>query len=200
MVSFFTRILLSVAAVLFVLPGCKEKGESLKNQAPESVLKIYKKAPDFTAGNFDGQLFKSENLKGKVWIGSLFFTNCNGPCPVITSNLQVLRDEFKKYSDAAYVSISVDPANDTGAVLKDYAERHGAQTGSNWYFLNIPVDSFKTVIRDGLMLNAEGKPEMHSTHLFLVDRESNIRGYYEGIDNKRIAELSKDFKTLLDNK
>ena len=39
----------------------------------------------FSLTNQDNQKFGSADLAGKVWIADFVFTNCHGPCPIISS-------------------------------------------------------------------------------------------------------------------
>jgi protein SCO1/2 len=194
--KFFKSFFLALTFFSMGIVGC-EKNEVLKeNQKPES-LKTIKAAPVFTAENFDGKVFKGEDLIGKVWVGSLFFTNCQGPCPMLTSRLSVLKNAHENDKNAAFVSISVDPVNDSLPVLKKYAEQHGATVGGNWYFVRMPKDSMERVITKGFLLSGKDQPEVHSTHFFLVDEAGQIRGYYDGLDEKKVVELENDMQSLL---
>ncbi len=192
--SFFSLII----AFSLTIIGC-EKGSALKENSKTESLKVIKAAPVFTAENFDGKVFKSEDLKGKVWVGSLFFTNCKGPCPMLTSRLSTLKSEHEMDDNIAFVSISVDPANDSIPALKSYAERYGATADGKWHFVRMPKDSMERVVTKGFMLSGEDQPEVHSTHFFLVDQSGQIRGYYDGADEKRVVALENDIQSLLKN-
>lgn len=79
--------------------------------------------------------FYDDVLKGKVSIISFIYTSCRDICPVVTARLSQLED---KLGDAAgrdyfFVSISIDPANDTPDKLKEYGKAFGV--GPNWLFL-----------------------------------------------------------------
>ena len=87
--------------------------------------------------NQDGKTMRlySDVLKGRVVVIDAMFTQCAGACPLMSSNFvkiqEWLGDRLGK--DIYLVSISVDPANDTPARLKEYAARFKARPG--WYFL-----------------------------------------------------------------
>ena len=63
------------------------------------------------------------------------FTHCNGVCSPMTANLAKVQSYLGERvgREVSILSITVDPANDTPAVLKAYAEKHKA--GPGWYFL-----------------------------------------------------------------
>jgi protein SCO1 len=93
--------------------------------------------PNVPVVSQDGRslMFYDDVLKGKVSIISFIYTSCRDICPVVTARLSQLED---KLGDAAgrdyfFVSISIDPTNDTPDKLKEYSKAFGA--GPNWLFL-----------------------------------------------------------------
>jgi protein SCO1/2 len=93
--------------------------------------------PNVPVVSQDGRsmLFYDDVLKGKISIISFIYTSCRDICPVVTARLSQLED---KLGDAAgrdyfFVSISIDPANDTPPRLKEYSKAFGS--GPNWLFL-----------------------------------------------------------------
>jgi len=79
--------------------------------------------------------FYTDVLKGRLVLISFIYTNCTDICPTLMHNLvdvqEKLGDRFGK--DVFFVSISVDPEDDTPEELKKYAERYEAKPG--WTFL-----------------------------------------------------------------
>lgn len=85
--------------------------------------------------NGERMRFYSDLLRGKVVIINSFFATCKETCLPLNRNLakvqEALGDRLGK--DVHIISISVDPALDTPASLKAYAEKIQARPG--WYFL-----------------------------------------------------------------
>jgi protein SCO1 len=79
--------------------------------------------------------FYDDLLKGKVAMINFFFTGCTNYCPRTTANLSKLPALFGEHfgRDVVMLSISIDPASDTPAVLKKYAAPFHPRRG--WYFL-----------------------------------------------------------------
>ena len=103
--------------------------------------------PNVPVVSQDGQslLFHDDVLKGKVSIISFIYTSCRDICPVVTARLSQLED---KLGDAAgrdyfFVSISIDPTNDTPDKLKEYGKAFGA--GPNWLFLTGTVKDIDAI-------------------------------------------------------
>ncbi len=97
------------------------------------------------------------------------------------------------------VSFSVDPENDTPAVLLAYAHRYGADLQS-WSFLTGDLAVVKRTVIEGFRLALDGKPDpnaenggiIHGSHLVLVDRSLAIRGYYRTDDEDELQRLVAD--------
>jgi len=91
--------------------------------------------------------FYTDALRGKIVLVSFIYTNCTDICPILMHTLtdvqNSLGDRFGK--DVFFVSISVDPEDDTPEELRKYAERYGAKPG--WTFLTGPKKEIDAVIR-----------------------------------------------------
>lgn len=177
-----------------------------RNDAPKiadkeqiSTLPIIFEAPVFSAENYDGTIISKETVAGKIWVASFTFTSCSGPCPIINAQLSVLQSEFKDNSDVNFVSFTVDPKNDTKEVLAKYAVRYGAKL-KKWYFVRMDENSVKNLIVNGFKLPMGEETSEHSTHVALVDKKGNIRGYYEGTDKDAIGKLQQAMQDLLREK
>ncbi len=160
----------------------------------------YGTVPAFEFTNQDGKPFGSAQLQGKIWIAGFIFTNCPGPCPMISSRMSKLQRPLEN-SDAHLVSFTVDPENDTPEVLKSYSERVGARPG-RWDFLTGTEASLYSFIRDGFKLGvSDGAEEMgepiHTTRVVLVDRKGVIRGYYDILAADAVTKLLADTSHLL---
>lgn len=92
---------------------------------------------DVTLVDQDGKpvRFYSDLLKGKVVVINSFFGTCTSVCPPVTRKLaqiqDALGDRFGK--EVFFLSLTVDPARDTPARLKQYAGKYHAKQG--WSFL-----------------------------------------------------------------
>jgi protein SCO1 len=78
--------------------------------------------------------FYDDLVRGRTVLINLMYVNCQGSCPTTLANLvkvqKLLGDRMGK--DILMLSLSVDPAHDTPAVLADHAEMIGA--GKGWIF------------------------------------------------------------------
>jgi protein SCO1/2 len=88
--------------------------------------------------------FYDDVIKGRIVVVSFIYTSCIDMCPLTTARLvrmQGLLDP-EAAKKVTFVSISIDPENDTPERLKQYADAMGATAG--WVFLTGP----KPVIDD----------------------------------------------------
>ena len=78
----------------------------------------------------------SDLMKGHTVVIYTFFAGCKASCPVMAHSLAELQPRFadRLGKDLRFISITVDPENDTPAKLKAYATRNLAKTGG-WSFL-----------------------------------------------------------------
>jgi len=159
--------------------------------------------PDFALVDQNGHGFTGTDLEGKVWVADFIFTRCRSTCPMLTERLGTLAGELDPRGDWAFLSVSVDPAYDTPPVLAAYAGEH-AMDPDRWVLLTGDPDSVRTLITKGFFLSVEegagsaAEPILHSTRFVLLDRNREIRGYYEALDDEDLVRLRRDVGRLLD--
>ena len=88
---------------------------------------------DFQLVDASGAPFSSDQLKGHVWVASFFFANCPGFCLNLNQQVEKIVKEVAD-AEVRFVSITVDPAHDTPAVLTEYAQKFHADP-ARWTFL-----------------------------------------------------------------
>lgn len=117
--------------------------------------------------------FYTDVLRGKIVLVSFFYTGCTDVCPVLMHTLRDVKDRIGERfgRDVFFVSISVDPENDTPEVLKEYAARYH-QAGPGWTFLTGKRDDVDRVV--GKLGQYTPDFEDHST-LFLIGDVKNAR-------------------------
>jgi len=143
-------------------------------------------APDFSLVDQGGQPVSLASLRGTVLLVDFIYTSCPGPCPILTARhvevQRALSPELR--GRTRFVSISIDPAVDTPAALRAYAEARGADL-EHWSFLTGPVDAVAGVVRAfgvGTLRKPDGEID-HRVAAFLVDGEGKIAERYIGLDH-----------------
>ncbi|HSI84289.1 MAG: SCO family protein [Candidatus Methylacidiphilales bacterium] len=145
--------------------------------------------PEFTFNTSAGTKLTKQEMLGKVWAVDFIFTRCGGPCPAITRNFVAFQALIPGGPNFRMLTITVDPENDTPAVLAEYAKNFGANP-EKWTFISGPKKELYDFITTGFkvvaMENATDPNAsiddkfLHSTKVALVDKQGNVRGYYEG--------------------
>ncbi len=159
-------------------------------------IPIIKKVPNFNFINQNGETFSHNQLKNKITVLDFFFTNCPGPCPIMTYNMKSLYNDFSSSDDVQFVSITVDPENDNIKVLKNYADINGIND-QRWQLLTSELSKIKSLKRDGFMLYADELPQGHAIKFILIDEHGNIRKYFDGTDEGSLSILKKDISNLV---
>jgi protein SCO1/2 len=150
-----------------------------------------------------GQAFTPATLKGRVHVVSFIFTQCAAICPPLVASLKKVQAATEA-NDVALVSYSVDPANDTVPVLRDFGESRRINP-ARWLLLTGTRDGVHTVARDLYFADDEGMRRtlanpnafLHTEKLVLVDVEGRIRGVYNGTQPFEIQKLLEDLRALI---
>lgn len=161
------------------------------------------KTPDFSFLDRSGRIFSSSELKGKVWAADFIFTNCAGTCPLLTSQMIILKKQWGNDPGFKLVSFTVDPARDTVEVLKKYADNCGADQ-NQWFFLTGKKEELYKVIGEGFKLTAapdekgeKGFEFIHTTRMVLVDGNGMVRGFYDAESAEDLPKLHQDIVYLM---
>ena len=158
-------------------------------------LPLITEIPSFQLENFDGTSFTEQNLDNQITVASFIFTQCEGACPVMSENMGLLQKRFSESNELQFVSITTDPDYDSKDILKEFSNKYSNK--NNWFFLRGNIDEVVELSQDGFFLSASLLPLGHSTRLILIDKDRNIRKYYEGTIDANIVELQNDIVTLI---
>lgn len=149
---------------------------------------VYFKVPPFALVDQNNQPVTDQTFRGKPWVAAFIFTQCAGPCPMMSSNMAKLQKRVP-HPDLKLVSFTVDPRRDTPAVLKEYAQNLQADE-SRWSFVTGPEQAMADVARGMLlpfMPATESEDITHSTKFLLVDKTGDVRGIYSPDEMDQLA-------------
>ena len=162
-------------------------------------LKNYGTIEDFQLMDSTGKWMGLQELKGKVWVADFVFTTCGGICPIMTKNMAELYKDFQESEDVRFVSISVNPEQDSPEALAEYAKKYEADP-RQWHFLTGPRDTITRLVVKDFKLGLGDEIVFHKASFVLVDRKGRIRGYYDGTVEKDLKKLKADLPRLLSEK
>ena len=171
-----------------------DAGDTVKaSDATSPTIQKGEPAARFKLTDQEGNQFDSATLKGKVWMGSVFFANCPGPC--FREN-QAIADILREIDDPNFVAVSLtcDPDNDTPAALAHYADRFEADP-QRWKFLTGDMDVIKRVGTKTFLLPVE--IGVHSERGAVFDRQGRLRGSYHLLQEDRVNRLKKLIRDVL---
>ena len=164
---------------------------------------IYYEVPDFTFTNQYNQKISKVDLQDKVLLLNFFFTSCPSICPKMTAQMARVQDNFIRDDEVVLVSITIDPARDSVQQLKEFATEYLAVPGK-WHFLTGEKDDIYEFAGSGLKLLAQSEGGdashdgfVHSDRIVMIDPDWNIRGFYNGTDEKDVNFMMGDVTLIL---
>jgi protein SCO1/2/putative membrane protein len=135
-----------------------------------------------------GRPLSRDDLRGKVWVASFFYSTCK-ECSKHQWRMAELQEQLAGWPGVMLVSFSVDPAKDTPAQMELFARGYSADP-NRWLFVTGPESEMYELIRKSFRQAVEPSPEPepgaefdHSFRFMLVDDRGNIRGYVDAKEN-----------------
>ena len=162
--------------------GTGESGETRL----DALARVRSAAPDFELVDQAGETVSLQGLRGRTLLVDFIYTQCPGPCPALTSQHVILQAKLSPAlrEKVWFVSISIDPANDTPEAMGAYAEARGADL-SRWSFLTgEPAEVAGVVKRFGV--GTLRQPDGDIDHLvatFVIDPQGRIADRFIGLEH-----------------
>ena len=126
-------------------------------------------------------------------------------------NMLTIQNTFFGNPNFGIVSITINPENDTAAVLKEHAAKLGVKS-TNWHFLTGDKTKIFELANKGFNVyvgeNAKANGGFEHSGLFaLIDKNGDIRCrkdnfgnpilYYDGIEKEGVRTIQQDIAILL---
>lgn len=188
---FVTSILFFI--FFFTLSGCQDS-------ADKQLPVIAKATREFSLHNQDNQVVNRALFRDRIVVTDFFFTTCPSICPIMKRQMHRVYERFKDTPDVLLFSHSIDPEHDTVEVLRNYADGLGIKT-SSWQMVTGNQDEIFALAKH-YMLGALKNEEVpggyiHSGSFVLIDRNGQIRGYYNGTEEQEVNQLMIDMEILI---
>jgi len=151
----------------------------------------FQNVPRFRLTNQESEEFDSADFNGRPMAVSFFFASCPTFCRDLNKQIGILRDRLNE-PELMFVSISVDPENDTPEILKKYARDFDATT-DDWNFLTGPLYQIKQLGSHAFNVSVE--KNTHTDNILIVDRWGRYRDRFkwdDQYDMKRFLNVAKD--------
>lgn len=159
---------------------------------------FYSNLSGLSLKNQHNQAFNVAPLNQKITLFNFIYTQCSSVCPIQTKALSEILESLpaKVKSRVVFVSVSLDPLNDTPQKLKAFAQRMHIDTHHWALITGTPTDiatlteRLKLFGTDPKKLQQAIRPNDHTTHLWLVDAQGRLMMRYMGnpVDKVRIAQ------------
>jgi protein SCO1/2 len=186
-----------VLVVLGLLTACDRMRGSTSNRGSRGGLAIDVSAsqpdidlplPSFSLVDQRGAAFESESMRGHVTVVDFVFTECPAVCPSLTQKMAALVDRTDQDASISFLSISVDPENDTPAKMTSFLAKYGKDS-PRWSFVTGDPDVVQKTVIGGFKIRMDRDRAgtlAHGEHFVVVDKVLRIRGYFdatpEGLD------------------
>ena len=140
-----------------------------------------------------GAVLNAATLARRPVLLNFIFTHCASSCPMQVRELAALHDGLDPdvRAQVHFLSVSVDPLNDTPASLAAYARRMGAQR-PGWTFATGAPEQVQSLVERMQVMDSRRKsprPEEHRTSLYLFDASGELVQRFAGapLDRPRLA-------------
>ena len=155
--------------------------------------------------NFVNQLGKKvslDSLKGKILVINFFFTRCPAVCPGLSKSMKKLQDSYANSKDSIvqFISVSIDPVYDSVPQLRNFADKFTFNHDSWWFVTGDKKEIYDFALHEIKASIADTEVDsafIHTENFFLLDRERVVRGWYNGFDTLKQAQLVKDIPLLM---
>ena len=141
-----------------------------------------------------GEKVSSEDLLGRPYLISFFFSTCPSICVRQNQKIQELQEEFEDQG-VRFVAISVDPETDTPEVLREYATRFGADE-DQWLFMTGDLTYIRRIGAE--IFQQPVNKQFHTERFVLVDSQGEIEGFYNWPEPRQMEKLRETIAEMLD--
>jgi protein SCO1/2 len=179
--------------------------ETTDQKSAASLPENLRRLNDFSLVSDSGREIARQSIGGKYAVVGFFFSRCSGICPMVTANVKKLSAKITDQRDLVFLSMSVDPENDSAEVLKHYKARF-AVAQENWLFLTGTKETIyalarKTFNADVVTKSRKGGAAdfLHTENIYLLDKDSYLRGIYRTRGGMDLDRLVGDLELLRKN-
>ena len=159
----------------------------------------YHKISAFSLINQNGDTITEKFYNGKIYIADFFFTTCQDICPIMTRNMHVLQDKLKNEDEVLLLSHTVMPEIDSVEVLKKYSKDYNVDD-KKWNLVTGDKEQIYNLARKSYLAAEDVEFRkydlIHTENFVLIDKESQIRGFYDGTKIDEINLLLDDIEIL----
>ena len=162
---------------------------------------IWHKVKNIEFTNQLGKKVSLNDLRGRILVVNFFFTRCPSICPRLARSMKRLQDSFKKNDNIVqFISISVDPEHDSVPQLRKFADRYNADHDTWWFVTGDKKEIYDFAFNElkaSLTDTSIDTAFLHTENFYLLDSSRVVRGWFNGFDTLKQAELVRDIPLLM---
>lgn len=167
-----------------IATGAMQLRQDTHTRGKNAYREVGEGAPDFTLYDQDGRVVQGSRFRGRHIMLNFIFSRCPVPtmCPAATAKMITVQRLAREAGvrDLELISITLDPANDTPGVLRDYAAVRGIDT-SNFSFLTGPEGAIRDLLTQfGVITQLQGDILQHTLATLLIDPQGRIAHRTDG--------------------
>lgn len=155
---------------------------------------IYHVIKNFKLTDIDGRLYPYEDLSKYLHVIGTFELSSNTSLTLF-EKLFFLQEELKGKSDVRILMVNAKPQVDSAEAVRNFISGKIIDR-SKWFVLTGSIDETKNLLTNSLFLLVGVENTPVSDQLYLIDKNKNIRGIYDGTDEVELKRLFDEIKVL----
>jgi protein SCO1/2 len=183
-------LVLSDHAELQDISFTKVSNNAADGTSPLHIPEPGEDVPDFALVNQNGHNIRLQQFRGKPLLLTFIYTSCPFPdyCPRMSGNFAQIMQQLQKnpqvFDNSQLLSISIDPGEDTPAVLRSYGKPYVGRIDpkfQHWEFgTGSPAEVRKAADFFGLSYNQKDGQIVHSLSTVLIGKDGKVVKVYSG--------------------
>lgn len=151
-----------------------------RKQIPDTIYHVIRDFK-FLNQNSDTVAFPADS--NQITVVNFFYTQCPSFCNSMNKELARVAKYYSKNRLMRFISISVDPVNDSPSVLSKYSKPFVAEN-KKWDFVTGDKDLIFDIAKNDFLVDViqdtiNKKEIIHTPMIILLDPQKRIRGYYD---------------------
>lgn len=151
-----------------------------RKQIPDTIYHVIR---DFKFLNQNSDTVKLPADSNQITVVNFFYTKCPVFCTNMNKELARVAKVYNNNRLMRFISISVDPENDTPSVLAEYSKPFVSEN-KKWDFVSGDKDLIFSIAKNDFLVDViqdtiNRKEIIHTPMLILLDPQKRIRGYYD---------------------
>jgi cytochrome oxidase Cu insertion factor (SCO1/SenC/PrrC family) len=145
---------------------------------------------DFSLIDQSGHPVTRKDLDGRIIVVNFVFTSCAAVCPYVNAQMEKVQQLTAGHADVRLVSLTMDPVDDTPAVLERYGQSY-EQDANRWSFLTGNETEMRRLV-GASFLPPDTTGEFaympgnfaHTQRIALVDTKGHLVEYFDGLNQE----------------